>query len=120
MARTKEMELPLREHGWLDRHRRNIRYEDLPAQLQQVADIIGLDKTLDLAEAFRGVSIFFPMYWHVNYARRVIQEKWDGTNTRDLARELSVSDTFVRGVVSKPRPRTTQTSIIDFEKGASR
>ena len=40
----------------------NILIDDIPVNLQQMVDIIGMDKLIELSKVYGGASIYIPMY----------------------------------------------------------
>jgi len=75
----------------------NIRVEDLTDDLKIVADVIGLEKTVDLMFNLSGMVLYIPRYGYKNVLKRMLQEN-GSVNIRDIAKELGVSENFIRNL----------------------
>lgn len=69
---------------------------------KQVNDLIGTDAMLALWEEYRGTQLTIPIHLYSrDYARTRINEQYDGTNTRQLARKYQYSEKWVRQVINQ-------------------
>ena len=82
---------------------------DLPEDLQDVADVIGMDAVKLLLEHFDGERFYIPSlrYMKSLYERYIHQHYTvhpDGTdNARQLRRDLEVGPDYVRAAINKKR-----------------
>jgi Mor family transcriptional regulator len=92
-----------------------IKYEDLPEDLQMIADITGsIEMTLKLNDAFWGTRVYFGQTLYQNFRERFVLENYNGNNARELARYLKISDRFIESVVKgKPALNANQITL-DF------
>lgn len=105
-----------------------ITIDDLPPSQQELAEIIGLDKYLELVKYVNGDSIYLPKYDSLfEGAERVLRdkeiiEKFDGYNYEELAKAYDLTrrriyDIIPRRVKEAKRngPIAGQMSIEDIE-----
>ena len=100
-----------------------IEKSDLKEPYTTIAELIGLENTLKLAETFGGEVIYLPKLDRTvrSATYREIQEKFDGYNFKELAKEYNLSVAKVRMIcadkVQKKRsePIDGQMSVFDFE-----
>jgi len=69
-----------------------LKIEELPEQYQAVIQVIGLEKTLALAEAFPGVPLYFKQARNLLLPAKkaYIRERFTGANHRQLALDTSL------------------------------
>ena len=73
-----------------------ITFEELPADLQFVADKCGIDTAMELLKKLQGTNIYVPkMSRLTNYVSRYIKHNIEKKN-KELANELGVSENFIR------------------------
>lgn len=96
--------------------------EDLQEQHREYAELIGVDKLLLLSQHFGGTQIYIPKPGEL-FKKRIyekIQEEFDGTNLRQLAKKYQVSESTVYRLVReeivkrKNTPLEGQLSIWDI------
>ena len=71
--------------------------EDLQEQHREIAELIGLDGLLKLADAYGGTSLYIPQVRELKKNRiyKAILEEYDGTNIKQLAGKYQVSEATV-------------------------
>ena len=76
--------------------------QDLPEVYQEMADVIGVEATVDLARIYAGTSVYFPKLERSLTAlrNRLILREYDGSNIKDLARRWGLSSRHVRHIVN--------------------
>ncbi|MCL2039891.1 MAG: hypothetical protein FWG85_05625 [Bacteroidetes bacterium] len=73
-----------------------ITFEELPFDLQFVADKCGIDTATELLKKLQGTNIYIPKMSHLtNYISRYIKHNRSKKN-KELANELGVSENFIR------------------------
>lgn len=80
--------------------------QDLPEVYQEMAAVIGVEATVQLAQTFAGSSVYFPKLERALLALRnqVIRREFDGANVKQLARRWNLSSRHLRHIVNPPRP----------------
>ncbi|MFH1057814.1 MAG: Mor transcription activator family protein [Pseudomonadota bacterium] len=88
--------------GWL----RQLKPEDLPEVYQEMASLIGVEATVNLAQTFAGTSVYFPKLERalISLRNAAIQREFDGANIKALSRRWNLSSRHVRHIVNPPRP----------------
>ena len=78
-----------------------ISLEDLQEQHRNYAEIIGIDKLLELAKMYGGTQIYIPKPEELlkNRKSKAISEEFDGTNIKQLAKKYQVSESTVYRLV---------------------
>ncbi len=71
--------------------------EDLQEQHREIAELIGLDGLLKLADAYGGTSLYIPQVRELKKNRiyKAILEEYDGTNIKQLSGKYQVSEATV-------------------------
>ena len=71
--------------------------EDLQEQHREIAELIGLDGLLKLAEAYGGTSLYIPQVRELKKNRiyKAILGEYDGTNIKQLSGKYQVSEATV-------------------------
>lgn len=79
----------------------DIRIDDLPEELREMADIIGFDDVLALVRNYGGGAVYIHEWETViRGARdRKIRKDFNGANYRELAREHDLSVSMIRQIV---------------------
>lgn len=63
-------------------------------------ELVGIEATIKIYEAFRGQEIFFPKrFLHSDYIALQIMEKYDGTNLKELATEYGYTERHLRNLI---------------------
>lgn len=85
---------------------KQVNARDLPEVYQEMAGIIGLEPTMQLAQVFSGNSVYFPKLERslLSVRNQVIRQEFNGGNVRSLARRWGLSARHVRHIVSPTRP----------------
>lgn len=94
--------LPNLMPAWL----KQVRPDDLPEVYQEMATVIGVQATVQLAQTFAGSSVYFPKLERalLSLRNQVIQREFDGANIKQLARRWNLSARHLRHIVNPPRP----------------
>ena len=75
-----------------------ITFEELPFDLQFVADKCGIDTALELLKNLQGTTIYIPKISRLReYSMRYIRENYT-KSTKQIAAELGVSENYVRNL----------------------
>ncbi|MDR2018549.1 MAG: hypothetical protein LBQ00_06740 [Syntrophobacterales bacterium] len=76
--------------------------EDLPESYRQVAAIIGVEAAVRLSEYLGGLPFYFPQLDGILRKKRdqAIKKEFTGTNYRDLAIKYSLTERWVREILS--------------------
>lgn len=82
-----------------------IQAEDLPEDLQEIAEQIGLEALLRLIELRGGESVYFPRQESITRRarNRAILDEFNGDNHHHLARKYGCSLAWVYVLISKGR-----------------
>jgi Mor family transcriptional regulator len=88
--------------GWL----KQVQPDELPEVYQEMAAVIGVQATVQLAQTFAGSSVYFPKLERalLSLRNRVILREFDGANIKILARRWNLSARHLRHIVNPPRP----------------
>lgn len=88
---------------WLE----DIRPEHLPEVYRDMASVIGMRQTFELAEAFAGSSVYFPRLEHAlrDARNNLIRREYTGANIKSLARRWRLSVRHLRAILHAPQPR---------------
>lgn len=78
-----------------------LKLDDLQEQHRQVAEIIGMDNMIKLAENFGGSSFYVPQKRELikNHTYDAIFTEFDGNNIKKLANKYEVSESTVYNIV---------------------
>lgn len=81
---------------------KQIRLEDLFGNQRDIAEIIGIDKYIELTKTFGGDNIYIQKYSEVCKIQRnsEIRDKFNGYNSEELAREYDLTERYVRMICS--------------------
>ncbi|MBI4928151.1 MAG: hypothetical protein HY835_10320 [Anaerolineae bacterium] len=80
----------------------HIEIDDLPEDLRQIAEIIGLPAVLALSAHLRGQRLYLPPPDRLAIAarNRAIRDEFNGRNFRDLAAKYNLTVRWVRAIVN--------------------
>ncbi|MCB2188173.1 MAG: hypothetical protein KQJ78_17275 [Deltaproteobacteria bacterium] len=83
----------------------NITTQDLPEVYQEMAAVIGVEPTMQLARLFHGNSVYFPKLDRslLSLRNQAIRREFNGANIKELARRWGLSARHVRAIVNPPR-----------------
>lgn len=89
--------------GWL----KQVQPDDLPEVYQEMAQVIGVEATVHLAQTFAGTSVYFPKLERalLSLRNQVIRREFDGANIKALSRRWNLSARHLRHIVNPPRAR---------------
>jgi len=66
----------------------------------QIAEVLGMEIAIEIHRMFHGQQVAFPVHlYSAKYIKAVIQEEYDGTNLRALARKYDYSEKTIRRLV---------------------
>lgn len=77
--------------------------DDIPYSYRDIVDNIGIDNFIKLCEILGGGSIYIPTKASIlKPARnRIIKEKFDGGNYKELSREFGITEMHIRKIISE-------------------
>ena len=88
--------------SWIrDLHIEKSEKQFLPWHVAQMLDAIGLNATVDILKLFGGLNLHIPKlgstfaYWR----NKAIQEQFDGSNHRELAKEFGISEKYCKDLL---------------------
>lgn len=95
---------------WTD----NLTIEAIPEQYRQLAEIIGVQPLLALAEQYGGANIYIPKVEALTRTTRdrLIRERFNGYNTEQLAQEYGLTVRWVQEIC-KDEPVPGQYTLFD-------
>ena len=92
--------------SWIrDLHIEKSEKQFLPWHVAQMLDAIGLNATVDILKLFGGLNLHIPKlsstfaYWR----NKAIQEQFDGSNHRELAKEFGISEKYCKDILRASR-----------------
>jgi Mor family transcriptional regulator len=79
-----------------------ISVQDLPAEYQAVARIIGMEKALELSKSAGGSSIYVPKINSLmrGIKHRAVRREFTGANYRQLAQKYGYTEKWIRDIVN--------------------
>lgn len=73
---------------------------DLAGVYREVAETVGIDNAYKIFYRFKGLQLMFPLKFYLSgYIAHQINEEYDGTNVRVLARKYGYSESRVRQIL---------------------
>ena len=89
--------------NWLKEIAAEMTIDCLPESYQQVAEIIGIENALKLADYLGGLYFYYPQLDSLLRAKRDerIQKEFTGANHRDLARKYNLTESWIRTIVQR-------------------
>ena len=80
----------------------NISIEDLFGNQRDIAEIIGIEKYVELTKTFGGDMIYIQKYSEVQKTQRnkEIRAKFNGHNADELAKEYDLTERYIRSLCS--------------------
>ena len=80
----------------------DIRYEDIPSSLQNIFEIVGAEKFLEIIGVYSGTMVYFPTNKTLKKGmrNRDIIRRYNGFNAFELAREYEISRSYVLWIIS--------------------
>ncbi len=92
--------------SWIrDLHIEKSEKQFLPWHVAQMLDAIGFNATVDILKLFGGLNLHIPKlsstfaYWR----NKAIQEQFDGSNHRELAKEFGISEKYCKDILRASR-----------------
>lgn len=80
----------------------DIKKEDFNGVYATIFEYIGESVAREVHRVFRGQQFNFPKkLYSKEYVIRYLDENYDGTNVRSLARELDYSERWVQAIINK-------------------
>lgn len=81
---------------------KKVKPQDLPEVYQEMAELIGVESTVNLAQIYAGTSVYFPKLERalLTLRNQAICREFDGANIRQLARRWGLSARHVRHIVN--------------------
>lgn len=75
--------------------------EDIPVHLQQMVDIIGMEKLIQLSKVYGGESLYIPMHktLRIRERNRKIVKEFNGKNGYFLRKKYDISYAQLRSLV---------------------
>lgn len=100
-----------------------IKLSELPEVYQTIAELIGFENMVILAEQFDGEYVYFPKVESFRRFKRnrQIVEEFNGVNYKALARKYGLTETHVRSIIKESgtahiyRPSENQITMFDEE-----
>lgn len=73
---------------------------DLMGVYSEIAELIGVEQTRQIYEHLKGQQITFPQKFISSDALfRIVREQYNGSNAKQLARELNYTERYIRKIV---------------------
>lgn len=82
-----------------------VKLEELPEELIPIASFMGMDMFLNFCEEFGGCHIYMPSKKSIlrGYRNREIIRRYDGTNSKVLAKEFGISEIYLKSIIRKAK-----------------
>lgn len=76
--------------------------EDLPIQLREIADLIGMEMFIQLIKAYGGSTIYVPTENSIlkPVRNQLIKRNFNGSNYKQLSKEFKISEMQVRNIIN--------------------
>lgn len=80
----------------------HLKKETLNDVYREIAELVGMDNMSKLYEFYRGQQVSFPTrLYRKEFLREVIEKKYDGTNAKEISRELGYSERWIKEVAKQ-------------------
>lgn len=91
---------------WIAKIVTEITVDELPESYQDIAQIIGIEATLQLSEYLGGMRFYFRKIDGLLMDKRdeCIRKEFDGSNHVALARRYGLTETRIRDILARKRP----------------
>ena len=78
-----------------------IKLDDIPKDLVDVANFMGIDKFIEFCNEYGGIAIYFPSKKTLfrSHRNREIINRYNGKNIKELAKDFEISEVQVRNVI---------------------
>lgn len=101
-----------------------VKLSELPEVYQTIAELIGFENMVILAETYDGEYVYFPKIESLRrYSRnKKIVDEFNGANYKALARKYGLTETHVRSIIRDSgtmhlfRPSENQITMFDEEE----
>ena len=92
--------------------------EDIAESYRPVAQIIGVEKFIELGEYAKGDELYFPKKENIlaPARNRRIKKEWNGYNLKELAEKYNLTTKQI-GNILKDEPMIGQMSLFDMDNG---
>jgi Mor family transcriptional regulator len=84
--------------------------EDLPEPYKTIANQIGIDASLMLAETYGGITVYFPKAERALQTirnKRIVKE-FNGGNITELAKKYNLTESWIREILKEQRINENQ------------
>ena len=90
--------------------------EDIAPKYRRVAEIVGVEKFIELSDHAKGDELYFPKVENIIIParNRMIKREWDGYNIKELAEKYNLTVKQI-GWILRDQPVMRQMSIFDLE-----
>ena len=87
-----------------------IRINDLPGEVREIARLIGLAPALKLVTEYSGEMVYIPKYEAITRALRnkAILAEATGKNYKELARKFNLTTRVIRTIIREEKRKNTQ------------
>jgi Mor family transcriptional regulator len=94
---------------WLN----DIQVDDLPEKYRQMAELIGVDNVLKLAESYQGEQLYFSSLSKLitKKKKEYIKAKFTGNNHKDLSKETGFAVRFIYRILGRKE------RVMDYRQG---
>lgn len=76
---------------------KGVESSDLQGVYSEIAEVIGVDATVDIYTRLKGQQITFPArLYNKSYVIKVVNERYNGRNLKELAREFHYTERWLR------------------------
>lgn len=81
----------------------DLMYDDIPSSLQNMYEIVGAEKFLEIIGVYSGSMVYFPSSKKIRRGMRDrdIVRRYNGYNIEALAREYDISSSYVFKIIKK-------------------
>ncbi|RDY27427.1 hypothetical protein CHL78_009440 [Romboutsia weinsteinii] len=81
----------------------DLMYDDIPSSLQNMFDIVGAEKFLEIIGVYAGSVVYFPSSKNIRRGmrNRDIVRRYNGYNILELSREYDISSSYVSKIIKK-------------------
>ncbi|WP_312095361.1 Mor transcription activator family protein [Aminipila sp.] len=76
--------------------------ETLNDVYREIAELVGMDNMIKLYKFYKGQQVSFPTrIYRKEFLREVIEKHYDGTNAKDISRELGYSERWIKELAKR-------------------
>jgi len=78
-----------------------VKSSDLASVYAEMAEVVGVENTIKIFEAFRGQQITMPQkLYKTEYVRSYLKENYNGKNLKELSRLFDYSERHLRALLN--------------------